>query len=402
MSKVTFTPWKTTSDLLSVRAQFYPPPEYTGPDLRSRACATVAAWKLRGNLPHPVEATALLTDAILHDDAAKNSVFAIRATYAAAFCRFVTGLVDNKLHGARKTMFSRAADLGLPASFVELRHEATHRELPSLTVLRDAVARSLDWLWGFYWGAISGGLVGFGVGLADGDDQDARLGEVLGGSVMQAAELVIGDGNGNGAEPSRKKRRTQQGLAGVAAQVVDVLKGSGTEAARVLARVMLREGVLVPSSRRLGDSLTDIISKWDPLIHLITEGHPSFLATLTETMADELAFSSGSSTKSDPFCEAVYTWLDHVLRSPQWALHRRVMSFSYIRAVCEERKNCWTGLVTASIEKLGDGDDLLTAVRRGSGEAGPKPVDDDDLKTLSRFGWETANTWDSRPLGIVT
>lgn len=47
----------------------------------------VAAWKLRGNLPHAVEATALLSDAILHDDAAKNSVFSIRATYAAAFCR---------------------------------------------------------------------------------------------------------------------------------------------------------------------------------------------------------------------------------------------------------------------------------------------------------------------------
>lgn len=47
----------------------------------------VAVWKLRGNLPHPVEATALLTDAILHDDAQKNSIFSIRATYSAAFCR---------------------------------------------------------------------------------------------------------------------------------------------------------------------------------------------------------------------------------------------------------------------------------------------------------------------------
>ena len=47
----------------------------------------VGVWKLRGNLPHPVEATALLTDAILHDDAQKNSIFSIRATYSAAFCR---------------------------------------------------------------------------------------------------------------------------------------------------------------------------------------------------------------------------------------------------------------------------------------------------------------------------
>jgi hypothetical protein len=43
---------------------------------------------LRGNLPHHVEATALLTDAILHDDAQRNSIFSIRATYSAAFCRY--------------------------------------------------------------------------------------------------------------------------------------------------------------------------------------------------------------------------------------------------------------------------------------------------------------------------
>lgn len=48
----------------------------------------VEAWKLRGNVPHHVEATALLTDAILHDDAHHNSIFSIRATYSAAFCRY--------------------------------------------------------------------------------------------------------------------------------------------------------------------------------------------------------------------------------------------------------------------------------------------------------------------------
>lgn len=109
MAKVLFTPWKDHSQLLTVRRQFYPPPDYDGPDLRSKACATVRSfyiiclniiltpskvgvWKLRGNLPHPVEATALLTDAILHDDAQRNSIFSIRATYSAAFCRSVSVL----------------------------------------------------------------------------------------------------------------------------------------------------------------------------------------------------------------------------------------------------------------------------------------------------------------------
>ena len=89
MAKVTFTAWKTKAQLLDVRSEFYPPAMYDGPDMRSHACATVEAWKLRGNVPHHVEATALLTDAILHDDGQRNSIFSIRATYSAAFCRYV-------------------------------------------------------------------------------------------------------------------------------------------------------------------------------------------------------------------------------------------------------------------------------------------------------------------------
>lgn len=111
MAKVIFTAWKTKAQLLDVRSEFYPPSLYNGPDMRSHACATVCepsqiirallklmvqqveAWKLRGNVPHHVEATALLTDAILHDDGQRNSIFSIRATYSAAFCRYVVPIL---------------------------------------------------------------------------------------------------------------------------------------------------------------------------------------------------------------------------------------------------------------------------------------------------------------------
>ena len=35
--------------------------------------------------------------------------------------------------------------------FVDLRHEATHGEMPTLSVLRDANAKALGWLWEHYW-----------------------------------------------------------------------------------------------------------------------------------------------------------------------------------------------------------------------------------------------------------
>ncbi|GJC82145.1 hypothetical protein ColLi_04983 [Colletotrichum liriopes] len=46
-------------------------------------------WMQRGNCPHMVESTALLTAAILSDGESKGSAgtYAVRAAYAAAFSR---------------------------------------------------------------------------------------------------------------------------------------------------------------------------------------------------------------------------------------------------------------------------------------------------------------------------
>jgi len=64
--------------------------------------------------------------------------------------RFVTGLVDSD-QGARHriSMYDKAKQIGLPSSFVELRHQATHEEFPPLVVLRRAVEKSLRWLVSF-------------------------------------------------------------------------------------------------------------------------------------------------------------------------------------------------------------------------------------------------------------
>ena len=48
-------------------------------------------------------------------------------------------------------MYNKAREIGLPAALVELRHEATHGDTPSLKVLRSAAQRSLQWLFIDYW-----------------------------------------------------------------------------------------------------------------------------------------------------------------------------------------------------------------------------------------------------------
>ncbi|KAJ2989960.1 hypothetical protein NUW58_g3195 [Xylaria curta] len=114
-------------------------------------------WMQRGGCPHLVESTALLTAAVLSDlnesrTRANSSSYAIRAAYSAAFSRFVTGLLDGQQDKLRKmSMYSIAKTIGLPATFVELRHQATHEQLPSLSKLRSAANNALTWIWHFYW-----------------------------------------------------------------------------------------------------------------------------------------------------------------------------------------------------------------------------------------------------------
>ncbi|KAJ4250509.1 hypothetical protein NW762_011763 [Fusarium torreyae] len=123
-----------------------------------QAVARVSMWMQRGNCPHMVESTALLMAAMLSDreaaagENAASSAYAIRAAYSAAFSRFVTGLLDGHQDKQRKqSMYSIAKTIGLPATFVELRHQSTHEQLPSLAKLRTAAKKALLWIWDYYW-----------------------------------------------------------------------------------------------------------------------------------------------------------------------------------------------------------------------------------------------------------
>ncbi|KAJ3526101.1 hypothetical protein NM208_g11349 [Fusarium decemcellulare] len=189
MVQYVFTPWRDRYELLLVREQLYASfdgisnanaqdtekkpqssehagmsqPRQSTDDKETRkrqhqAVARVSMWMQRGNCPHMVESTALLMAAMLSDreaaagENAASSAYAIRAAYSAAFSRFVTGLLDGHQDKQRKqSMYSIAKTIGLPATFVELRHQSTHEQLPSLAKLRTAAKKALLWIWDYYW-----------------------------------------------------------------------------------------------------------------------------------------------------------------------------------------------------------------------------------------------------------
>lgn len=111
-----------------------------------RSCVQLSAWKAITQLSHALESTLGLLYVTLQDGLASQppsstplSGYNLRQCYSTAIIRLVNGLVDPLQSGVyARSIASIAAQLGLPAWLVEVRHAATHEELPSLEVLREA------------------------------------------------------------------------------------------------------------------------------------------------------------------------------------------------------------------------------------------------------------------------
>lgn len=143
-------------------------------------------------------------------------------------------------------MYAKAKQIGLPASFVELRHEATHGDLPSLVVFRRAAERSLDWLWNDYWRYLdvrSGNL--------DADELDAfkegreKLKEKLRVILRQYNEACIDTvkmvGRGDTAMSTHSADMA-------CLELVKICKNEKLVVAE-LVKVLLEHGMMIPSSR---------------------------------------------------------------------------------------------------------------------------------------------------------
>lgn len=139
-------------------------------------------------------------------------------------------------------MYHSAKLIGLPASFVELRHQATHEELPALLVLRQAARRSLQWLWQHYWRSID-----IRTGALDDDEQAFADG------VLQLKEQFRGIlasylKTNSGAMKLRIQASSPGGVAGAVQQCVQLCKGKDATI-RVLVQVFLESEYLIPTGK---------------------------------------------------------------------------------------------------------------------------------------------------------
>ncbi len=132
---------------------------------KDQAVRRVEVWRIRGNVPHSVDLTAQLVD-IRNQDPQYNDTISsnssslthstlvehLRLLYSIIIIRAVNGIVEpNQTTYFAQSILTIAERLGLPGWIVELRHDATHKQLPSLSVLRAASDYLLNWYHQNYW-----------------------------------------------------------------------------------------------------------------------------------------------------------------------------------------------------------------------------------------------------------
>lgn len=155
-------PWSDPEELVELKEWFYADKFGERPsemDMRIRAIQRVKCYQSKGSqyLPHVIDSTAQITSAVLLDEErlarGKDSMFAVRLSYAMALIRFVNGLLDPTQQSQFAIpLHTLAQRVGLSSWFVDLRHWGTHeRELPSIDMLRLAAKEALEWLWEHYW-----------------------------------------------------------------------------------------------------------------------------------------------------------------------------------------------------------------------------------------------------------
>ncbi|KAK0664348.1 Pre-rRNA-processing protein las1 [Lasiodiplodia hormozganensis] len=329
MPRFQITPWRHHAELLALRARLY----HAGPEERQNAVFLISAWKRRAPLPHALDSTAQLVDATLHDDPQRASVLAIRNAYCAAFNRFVTGFCDTVQNSFKKmSMYDMAAELDMPSSFVELRHEATHEDLPSLRRLQMATEQALQWLWHHYWAKLDASLPAPPPENRDqvaGPETRASLHRILRSFVSGRREEIKRDGPKSGVEARSSGRAIEQIVALGAAKRPGLLRDE-------VISLLLAGRMIVPSDARVGDSLDGAHLIWDSLLCRLNSDL-QYVETLVEHMFRYMLQPSKADVKSDAFKAAMYNWILHVLTSEAWS-----SSCSY-----DVRQRLWATTMTA-------------------------------------------------------
>lgn len=282
----------------------------------------IEVWRRRLPLPHAISSTCLIVEAQIHQlqHGETSSSLAMRAMFASALARFVTGFCDiNQSAVSKRSMFDVAAELGMPEQWVELRHQITHGgELPILQVLEKAVDGAKDWLWNAFWVKLNvngdGQMTTSSRPYVSQESVGLELQTVLKGFVNERKAEVKSMGKAAIDSPSKAADDAIIRLFPPLQSHVDGID--------LLLSLLLDDSMIIPPKRDMGGSMAGAFTLWDHLLIKLSLCVRSFLPEFIMQILKWLTAVSHVDEVQDSSKEAAELWLEHIFTSKAWSGRR--------------------------------------------------------------------------------
>ncbi|XP_035999937.1 ribosomal biogenesis protein LAS1L [Fundulus heteroclitus] len=294
--------------------------------LQRFALQRVSAWRGRyaHSTPVAVDCTAELVRCQVLDRSGQLSGDDLVLLYGAALVRFVN-LITEKQQGRRARPLRRlAGKLNIPEWVVDLRHDFTHRKLPTLMWCRKGCKVVLEWLQQEYWSRqLGGGPDEDWESQSDGEDDDADVKQQEGELMERQREMEAYKAARDFLVSYEKER--YQSLDGSQEDkwlspfadmswLLGDIKQFSLDSAELLVDVLLEDGFLVPTAEQLqtlgcdpsedcgpsGPRVPPVFLRfWLPLLKALNS--PSFIHLFLGKLLAELKLAAGGQRERRAF-----------------------------------------------------------------------------------------------------
>ncbi len=309
--------------------------------LQRFALQRISAWRGRfaSSTPVAVDCTADLVRCQVLDRSGQLDGDDLVLLYGAALVRFVNLITERQQGRVARPLRRLAGNLNIPEWVVDLRHDFTHRKLPTLKWCRKGCKVVLEWLQQEYWSRqLGGGSNEDWESQSDGEDEETDLkrqeDELIAKqkemeAFRSARELLISfekeqfqtfDGG-----PEDKEKSPWPAPFADMSWLLGEIKQFALESSVLLIDALLEDGFLVPTVEQLetlGCDTSDGASSpteprlpqtflrfWLPLVKMLNS--PSFIHLLLEKLFVELKLLAKEQNNHRAFY--ISAWISEVI-----------------------------------------------------------------------------------------
>ncbi|XP_023740571.1 uncharacterized protein LOC111888674 isoform X2 [Lactuca sativa] len=285
-------PWISWDDWSFVRESLFS----SSPASIDLALRRISAWRSRGCLPIIIEVTASIVeiqqkDSYFRDGLPESDLLAddmLTMLYCMTMIRLVNGIVE-KTRKKNEVSIGEAADvIGIPRMLIDIRHECSHRDLPSLRLVRLASTKALDWLKAYYWEPQK-------MAIPYPNDRNTNFGKEIKSKIRELAFCLDVKQATKSSSPVVKGKRSKKHITKALKNVIKLYSSFPSEVVSILLEFLLK--ALESADVALDD--------WKPLIMKLSNKVPEMLLSLLKAnlqmieTQDALTHDSGENLKPD-------------------------------------------------------------------------------------------------------